>query len=103
MQVSVPGIYQKPAPYREQILTYSTALALTGRSAACAPLIATRAAAEPRTRLLANFMLNLQVALSEKVRIRWVKHPRLVPWPPWPAPSRIAPWTHPLEREGLKR
>src|ERR1700704_2929505 len=57
MQVSVPGIYQKPAPYREQILTYSTALALTGRSAACAPPMATRPAAEPRIRLLTIFML----------------------------------------------
>src|SRR5215475_16170476 len=57
MQVSVPGIYQKPAPYSEQTLTYSTALAFTGRSAACAPPIATRAAAEPRTRLLIIFML----------------------------------------------
>src|SRR5581483_7761453 len=64
MQVSVPGIYQNPAPYNEQTLTYSTALAFTGRSAACAPPIATRAAAEPRTRLLIIFMLNLQVALS---------------------------------------
>src|SRR5215475_1653201 len=105
MQVSVPGIYQKPAPYREQILTYSTALALTGRSAACAPLIATRAAAEPRTRLLTIFMLNLQVALSGKVpdplggdTLRLVplslELHRLVA-------SRLR--THPHEREGLKR
>src|ERR1700745_3028432 len=57
MQVSVPGMYQNPAPYSEQTLTYSTALAFTGRSAACAPLMATRAAAEPRTRLLIIFML----------------------------------------------
>src|ERR1700749_1488552 len=57
MQVSVPGIYQNPAPYSEQTLTYSTALAFTGRSAACAPPMASRAAAEPRTRLLIIFML----------------------------------------------
>src|SRR4030081_830604 len=57
MQVSVPGIYQKPAPYREQILTYSTALALTGRSAAWAPLMAMRPAVEPKTRLVTIFML----------------------------------------------
>jgi hypothetical protein len=57
----VPGMYQNPAPYREQILTYSTALAFTGRSAACAPLMAIRPAAEPRIRLLTIFMLNLQV------------------------------------------
>src|SRR6266550_7902272 len=83
MQVSVPGMYQNPAPYREQILTYSTALALTGRSAACAPLRATRPAAEPRIRLLIIVMLNLQVALQgrgrtqlfppEKVRPRLLK------------------------------
>src|SRR5579871_2466213 len=56
MQVSVPGMYQNPAPYREQTLTYSTALALTGRSAACAPLTATRPAAEPSMRLFTNFI-----------------------------------------------
>src|ERR1700736_6789558 len=63
MQVSVPGIYQKPAPYKEQILTYSTALALTGRSAACAPLMARRPAAEPRIRLLTIFMLTSKCVL----------------------------------------
>src|SRR5581483_9590833 len=57
MQVSVPGMYQNPAPYREQILTYSTALAFTGRSAACAPPMARRPAAEPRTRLLTIFIV----------------------------------------------
>src|ERR1700738_4369711 len=56
MQVSVPGIYQKPAPYSEQTLTYSTALALTGRSAACAPLMAISPAADPKKRLLIIFM-----------------------------------------------
>src|SRR6478672_655281 len=61
MHVSVPGMYQNPAPYRLQILTYSTALAFTGRSAACAPPTAIRPAAEPRIRLLTIFMLNLQV------------------------------------------
>jgi hypothetical protein len=67
MQVSVPGMYQNPAPYREQILTYSTALAFTGRSAACAPPMAIRPAAEPRIRLLTIFMLNLQVAAPYKL------------------------------------
>src|SRR5215510_1923594 len=66
MQVSVPGMYKNPAPYREQILTYSTALAFTGRSAACAPPTARRPAAEPRTRLLIDFMLNLQVVAPYK-------------------------------------
>src|ERR1700753_2543800 len=80
MQVSVPGIYQNPAPYREQTFTYSTALALTGRSAACAPLMPTRTADEPRIRLLTNFIVNLQVALQGGFRIRWVLTPlRLVP------------------------
>src|SRR5215475_3161907 len=79
MHVSVPGMYQNPAPYREQTFTYSTALAFTGRSAACAPPMARRPAAEPRTRLLIVFMLNLQVALKGRFRIRWVRHPRLVP------------------------
>src|ERR1019366_7007369 len=65
MQVSVPGIYKKPAPYREQILTYSTALALTGRSAACAPLMARRPAAEPRIRLLTIFMLTSKLLCRE--------------------------------------
>jgi hypothetical protein len=63
------------APYREQILTYSTGLALTGRSAACAPLMATIVAAEPSTRLLTIFMFNLQVALQGRFRIRRVRRP----------------------------
>src|SRR6266852_8696976 len=75
MQVSVPGIYQKPAPYREQIFTYSTALALTGRSAACAPLMATRPAAEPRIRLLTIFMLTSKLLQGSDPPGR---HPRFV-------------------------
>src|SRR5258705_7684008 len=59
--VSVPGTYQKPAPYRVQIFTYSTGLALTGRSAACAPATATKPAAEPSRRLRFIFIANLQV------------------------------------------
>src|SRR6185437_2166446 len=66
MQVSVPGMYQNPAPYREQILTYSTALALTGRSAACAhpwrpgPPLSRGQGSSPSS------LLNLQVALSRE-------------------------------------
>src|SRR5712671_5120328 len=67
MQVSVPGIYQKPAPYREQIFTYSTALALTGRSAACAPPMARRPAVEPRIRLLTFFMLTSKLFYWERL------------------------------------
>src|SRR5215468_2692766 len=55
--VSVPGTYQKPAPYREQTFTYSTGLAFTGRSAACAPETATRPAAETRRRLFTIFIV----------------------------------------------
>src|SRR3569833_1422019 len=100
MQVSVPGMYQNPAPYSEQIFTYPTALAFTGRSAACAPPTAMRPAAEPSKRLLTNFMLNLQVALQGRsLTGRPIPHPPLNP-PPWPS-SRLR--THPHEREGLKR
>src|SRR5262245_2170166 len=55
-QVSVPGTYQKPEPYRMQRFTYSTGLALAGRSAACAPATTTRPAAEPRRRLCSIFI-----------------------------------------------
>src|SRR5215470_7098479 len=105
MQVSVPGIYQNPAPYREQIFTYSTALAFTGRSAACAPPTANRPAAEPSKRLLTNFMLNLQVCSIGKVPDPLGEDTlRLVPFVPLThrsAASRLR--THPHEREGLKR
>src|SRR6266487_73451 len=40
-----------------QTFTYSTGLALTGRSAACAPATATRPAAEPRRRLFTIFIV----------------------------------------------
>src|SRR2546421_9880543 len=57
MQISVPGMYQNPAPYREQTFTYSTGLAFTGRSAACAPDIATRPAADARKALFTIFIV----------------------------------------------
>src|SRR3954454_10664163 len=51
-----------------QIFTYWTGLALTGRSAACAPTTATRPAALPRRRLFTIFILNLQnVVCRERV------------------------------------
>src|SRR5215831_10798495 len=62
--VSVPGTYQKPAPYRLQTLTYSTGLALTGRSAACAPATATKPAAEPRRNVFTNFIVTPLVCPS---------------------------------------
>src|SRR6185436_8450689 len=55
-----------------QIFTYSTGLSLTGRSAACAPAIATRPAAEPRRRLFTIFILNLQTSVYRE----------RVPYPP---------------------
>src|SRR5581483_335077 len=104
MHVSVPGMYQNPAPYREQTFTYSTALALTGRSAACAPLMTTRPAAEPSIRLLTNFMLNLQVALSGKVPdLLGATHPRWSLCPRGPALKFHRAFGHTREREGLKR
>src|SRR3954465_4421612 len=102
MQVSVPGIYQNPAPYREQILTYSTALAFTGRSAACAPLMAIQPAAEPRTRLFTIFMLTSKLLCREGPDPLGVNTRRLVPLVPETrlAASRLR--TLPHEREGLK-
>src|SRR5262245_45920649 len=82
-QVSVPGTYQKPAPYRLQILTYSTGLALTGRSAACAPATATRLAALPRRRLFTIFIVTSKVCPVEGSRLRrmhrTLEGPPLVP------------------------
>src|SRR3978361_1243842 len=105
MQVSVPGIYQKPAPYREQILTYSTALALTGRSAACAPLMAMRPAAEPRIRLLTIFMLTSKLLCRVGSGSAGCEHPKVGSFGPFKktasAVSRLR--TLPHEREGLKR
>src|SRR5215470_9974462 len=53
MQVSVPGTYQKPAPYKLQTLTYSTGWAFTGRlpgiSAAWAPAMEYIPATEPNS------------------------------------------------------
>src|SRR4030088_1053414 len=102
MQVSVPGMYQKPAPYREQILTYSTGLALTGRSAACAPLMAIRPAAEPRIRLLTIFILASTLRCREGFRIRWETHHKagsLTPSKNRSVVSRLR--THAHELEGL--
>src|SRR5437868_612186 len=46
-----------------QTFTYSTGLALTGRSAACAPATATRPAAEPRRRLFTIFIVTSKFLL----------------------------------------
>src|ERR1700750_2341087 len=50
-----------------QIFTYSTGLALTGRSAACAPATATRPAAEPRRRLFTIFIVTSKFAYRGRV------------------------------------
>src|SRR5579871_3722112 len=76
MQVSVPGMYQKPAPYSEQTFTYSTALAFTGRSAACAPPTTSKPAAEPSKRPLIVFIVTLQVALWERRRPGGIEIPQ---------------------------
>src|SRR5215831_2162809 len=49
------------------IFTYSTGLALTGRSAACAPATATRPAAEPRRRLFTIFIVTSKFAYRGRV------------------------------------
>src|SRR6195256_1101886 len=85
--VSVPGTYQKPAPYRLQTFTYSTGLALRGRSAACAPATATRPAAEPRRRLFTIFILNLQLTCPWEGSVRVRLHPGRSP---------LIPVTHPV-------
>src|ERR1043165_8796448 len=46
-----------------QTFTYSTGLAFTGRSAACAPATATRPAAGPRRRLFTTFIATPQILL----------------------------------------
>src|SRR5215510_9814687 len=47
-----------------QIFTYSTGLAFTGRSAACAPATATRPAAEPRRRLFTIFIVTSKFVIK---------------------------------------
>src|SRR5947208_2792561 len=56
-----------------QIFTYSTGLALTGRSAACAPATATTPAAEPRRRLFTIFIRTSKFRLSGGFRLRRVR------------------------------
>src|SRR5258708_26240910 len=62
--VSVPGTYQKPAPYRLQTFTYSTGLAFTARSAARAPAPAPRPPPQPRPRLFLLRIPNPPVWIS---------------------------------------
>src|SRR6266566_79050 len=66
-----------------QIFTYSTGLALTGRSAACAPATATRPAAPPRRSVFTIFIVTSIVCPVEGSRLRRVRRtlegPPLVP------------------------
>src|ERR1700674_2241356 len=55
-----------------QTFTYSTGLALTGRSAACAPATATRPAAPPRSRLFTIFIVTSIVCVVGGFRLRRV-------------------------------
>src|SRR5215211_924456 len=59
-----------------QIFTYSTGLALTGRSAACAPATATMPAAEPRRRLFTIFIVTSKVLMGGFRLARVPRHPR---------------------------
>src|SRR5262252_9334831 len=93
--VSVPGTYQKPAPYRLQTFTYSTGLAFTGRSAACAPATATRPAALPRRRLFTIFIVTSKFLWEGPVRR--VLAP-LVPSSPLTTRSFVTPRSRHLRR-----
>src|SRR6266581_2388344 len=55
-----------------QIFTYSTGLALTGRSAACVPETATSPAAEPRRRLFTIFIRTSKLLFMGGFRLRRV-------------------------------
>src|SRR5215216_4780988 len=59
-----------------QTFTYSTGLALTGRSAACAPATATMPAAEPRRRLFTIFIVTSKVLMGGFRLARVPRHPR---------------------------
>src|SRR3954447_6809973 len=85
-----------------QIFTYSTGLALTGRSAACAPATATRPAAEPRRRLFTIFIVTSKFVVG-RVPSRWApkrpgRSPKLPAKPP--GSSFLALRSDPLNRTG---
>src|SRR3954462_14512594 len=62
-----------------QIFTYSTGLALTGRSAAWAPATATRPAAEPRRRLFTIFIVTSNLLIVGGFRSSEAEAPWKVP------------------------
>src|SRR4051812_3703056 len=85
-----------------QTFTYSTALAFTGRSAACAPATATRPAAEPRRRLFTIFIVTSKFVVG-RVPSRWApkrpgRSPKLPAKPP--GSSFLALRSDPLHRTG---
>src|SRR5689334_8919340 len=65
-----------------QTFTYSTGLAFTGRSAACAPATATRPAAEPRRRLFTIFIVTSKFPSWEGSARRMREHPGRSPTVP---------------------
>src|SRR5215475_15594792 len=94
-----------------QIFTYSTGLALTGRSAACVPETATSPAAEPRRRLFTIFIRTSKLLFMGGFRLRRVRCrpmdgrspsvPSSVQTPDKKTPSRdlnSATWGCPLRR-----
>src|ERR1051325_1092019 len=72
-----------------QIFTYSTGLAFTGRSAACAPATATRPAAEPRRRLFTIFIVTSKFVVG--------RVPLAGCLSPWKVPLS-SPLNHPVLR-----
>src|ERR1041384_5255467 len=77
-----------------QIFTYSTGLAFTGRSAACAPATATRPAAEPRRRLFTIFIVTSKFVVG-RVRSSGAEAP-------WKVPLS-SPLNHPVLRLSVPR
>src|SRR5438552_6387903 len=65
-----------------QTFTYSTGLALTGRSAACAPATATTPAAEPRRRLFTIFISTSKFRCGRVPSPPGAAHPWKVPLVP---------------------
>src|SRR3979411_1372163 len=89
-----------------QTFRYSTGLALTGRSAACAPATATRPAAEPRRRLFTIFIVTSKLVLAVggfRAGHRSALEGPLK-FPAKPPGSSFSPlWSEPLNRTGRLR
>src|SRR5258708_15491305 len=68
---------RKPATWGEHTPRSGTAVAWTGRGAACARLVAISPAAEPRIRLLTIFMLTSKLLCREGSGSAGCKHPKV--------------------------